>query len=779
MIKPPFSSFPPFRPSKGLLFGLLGLLIISARSCLQAGNDQSKLSHWRQVTDPVYPLPTEEDGSIVISLTGDRPISLAVPNENFVRADEYTFTTRFPWNWDGPRTVIFSDDLGEETTVEVVPGLATPFTPLDHQIPVLHISCDSTALWDPEVGIYATGNYENFLQHGQAWEHSARFEYYLPGSGKVVDEPIGLRIHGGYGRYYHQKGLRFYFDDFGNSDNLDFPFFENGPTVFERLIIRASRYDDACINTNLVETLFADLGHLASRYTYVAVYLNREYWGGYSLRERLDDEFFRKTWDLDYGGLNFIKDGETEYGNGDNWWDFLESFGEVADPENEQWFHDVRQNLDLASYIDWQIINLFCVAGDNGFSWNLGLFQTGDHPWRIVMWDEDLLLDSDDINTNMFRFYTARNEEEWNLHRAQSDLRPWDESDQQWLTMFRTLLGNSDFRSLFRSRLEHLLEGAMNTDNLVARVNALSEGQLPEIPAHAERWQGFENDWYESNLVRTNQWLTDRRPIFLAQADSFFSEFSIPPRSNDYDGLVINEFLASNHVYGQDETGSYPDWVEVYNGGLTTMDLTGMYLTNSLSQTTNWEFPAVVLPVGERLIVWCDKDAGQGPLHASFKLNAQGGVIGLYAPLVFGNTAVDVYEYGTQMTDVSEGRISDGSELWVNLDPPTFNRANDDTSGVPPYVPLDVVLNQNYPNPFNDETTIEFGMPGNGHVRISVYDIRGRLVRILVDESRDEGLHQVQWFGLDNSGRTLPSGMYVARMQYNGTEKIRRMTLIR
>ena len=779
MIKPPFSSLPPYRLSKGLLFGLLGLLFISAPVLASRLATIIQTSHWRQVTDPVYPLPPEEDGSIVVSLTGDRPISLAVPNSDFVRADEYTFTTRFPWNWDGARTVIFSDDLGEETTVEVVPGLATPFTPLAHQIPVLHISCDSTALWDPEVGIYTTGNYDNFLQHGSAWEHLARFEYYLPGLGKVVDEPIGLRIHGGYGRYYHQKGLRFYFDDYGNSNNLDFPFFEYGPTVFERLIVRASRYDDACINTNLAETLFADLGHLASRYNFVAVYLNQEYWGAYSLRERLDDEFFRKTWDLGYGGLNFIKDGETEYGNGDSWWDFLESFEQVADPENEPWFETVRQNIDLASYIDWQIINMFCVAGDNGFAWNLALFQTGENPWRFVMWDEDQLFDSDDLNTNMFRFFTSRNEEEWNLHRAPSDLRPWNEPDQQWLTMFRTLLGNNEFRSLFRSRLEHLLEGAMNTDNLVGRVNALSVGQLPEIPAHAQRWQGFENEWYESNLDRTRQWLTNRRPIFLAQADSFFSEFSMPARSGDFEGLVINEFLASNHLYGQDETGAYADWVEIYNGGSAAMDLTGMHLTNNLNQTTNWEFPAVILPVGERLIVWCDEDTGQGPLHAGFKLNAQGGSIGLFAPVVFGNGAIDTYEYGTQMTDVSEGRLSDGSSQWGFLDPPTFNRANDDTSGVPPLVPLNMVLNQNFPNPFNGGTTLEYGMPGSGHVRISVYDIRGRLVRTLVDEIRDEGLHHVQWFGLDSSDRPLPSGLYVARMQYGGMEKSRNMTLVR
>ncbi len=779
MKRPWLGSIATTRLSLWIGYGLLGLVVISAPVLAAKLATVLQTSHWRQVTDPVYPLPPEEDGSHVVSLTGSRPISLASPHPDFVRVDEYTFSTRFPWNWDGARTVVFADDLGEETTVEVAPGLTVPFAPLDHEIPVLHISCDSTALWDPAVGIYCTGNSENFLQRGSDWERSARFEYYLPGSGKVIDEPIGLRIHGGYGRYYYQKGLRFYFDDYGSSDLLNFPFFESGPTLFERLIVRASRYDDACINSNLAETLFADLGHLASRYQFVALYLNQEYWGAYSLRERLDDEFFRSTWQLGFGGLNIIKDGETKYGNGDSWWDFLESFSQVNNPNNDQWFDSVRTNLDLASYIDWQIINMFCVAGDNGFAWNLALFQTGQEPWRFVMWDEDLLFDSDDLNTNMFRFFTSRNEEEWNQYRAPSDLRGWSAEDQQWMTMFRTLLGNEDFRDLFRGRLEHLLDGAMSTDNLIGRVNGLAEDQIPEIPGHAQRWEGFESHWYESNLERTRGWITERRPLFLAQADSFYSEFSMPSRSTDFTGLFINEFLASNNSYGQDETGEYAGWVEVYNGGSAALNLTGLHLTNDPNQTTKWEFPAVILPVGERLIVWCDEDAGQGPLHANFGLNNMGGSIGLYGPLVFGNEAIDTREYGLQTTDVSEGLTNDGGHLWAALDPPTFNRANGDSTDVPPYVPGGVVFNQNFPNPFNGGTTLEFGLPQSGHVRVSVYDVRGRLVGTMVDENRAAGIHLVQWAGEDHSGRPLPSGLYVARMQFGGIEKTRNMTLVR
>jgi len=774
-------------PGNRARFGVAAVLVISSLAVLAVTGSALaarlavilQTSAPRQVTDAVIQLPPEEDGSIVVTLAGDRPISLAAEAPDFFRVDENTFATRFPWNWQGPRTAVFVDDQDEQTEVEVAPGLARPFTPLDHQIPVLHISCDSTALWDPETGIYTTGNHVNFLQRGSDWERPARLEYYLPGTGRVVDEPIGLRIHGGYGRNYHQKGLRFYFDDYGSSDYLQFPVFAYGPERFERLIIRASRYDDFCINSNLAETLFADLGHLASRYVFVAVYLNREYWGAYSLRERLDDEFFRSTWDLGYGGLNLIKDGETEHGSGQGWWDFLASFQDVADPQDEQWFATVRQNLDLASYIDWQIINLYCVPGDNGFAWNLALFQTGGRPWRLVMWDEDLLLRQDDLQTNMFRFFTARDETEWNRYRAPSDQRPWNPADQQWLTMFRTLLGNDDFRALFRSRLEHLLQGAMTAENLVARLDDLAAGQLPEIPDHAWRWDGFQADWYEANLARTRNWLTDRRNVFLAQADSFYSEFSLPPWSGDYTGLVINEFLASNQNGARDEAGDHDDWIELYNGGLATVDLTGMYLTDDLAEPRKWEFPAVALPAGERLIVWCDDERGQGPLHASFKLKASGEEIGLYTPLAFGNTAVDTHVYGPQTADVSEGRAHDGASQWVFFSPPTFDAANGDSSGTPGPLPPAVVLGRNYPNPFNPGTTLDCTLPRDGRVRVTVHDLGGRLVAVLLDEPRSAGTFSISWQGRDSGGRPVSSGLYIAKLEFAGEVRTRAMTLVR
>lgn len=764
---------------------LMGLVLMVAVATAADGVPPSRTAviqiqpAYRVIPDPVYPVDPEFEAALPVVLAADRPIDLDVPNADFVRVDEQTFTTVFPWNWSGPRTAVFRDDLGDLTTVEVTPGTPRPFEPTSHGVPVIHVVTDSTHLWDPETGIYVLGNHDNCIQIGAAWERPARFEYYEPQFGLVIDEPIGLRISGGYSRYYHQKGLRFYFDGYGASDTVEFPFFDDGPDSFRRLIVRGNRYDSFAINTNLLETLFRDLGHLASRYRFVALYLNNEYWGAYSLRERLDDEFFETTWDLESDGYNLIKDGVTEVGIGDGWWTFLESFSAVSDPEDDTWFDTVQHTMDLASYIDWQIINMFCVSGDNGYAWNLVLFQPGDHPWRFVMWDEDLSFRIGDEGTNMFRFYTARDEAEWNLYRAPADDRPWSESRQRWHTMFRTLLGNSDFRRLFHARFEHLMGGAMTSENLIARVDDLAAGQWPEIPGHADRWEGFREDWYDWNIDRTGQWITDRRPIFLAQAATFFTEWPAPAWPEPNDGLVINEFLALNDTTNSDEAGDFNDWVEIANVGTETRDLTGMFLTDDLVDPTRWEFPATMLRPGEHLIVWCDGDPAEGPLHAAFKLSGGGEEIGLYASLAAGNGLVDSHVFGVQQPDVSEGRSPDGAPDWGFFDPPTPGATNGTAISTPEIVPPAPIVRRIFPNPFNPTATIDFETSRDGHVELQVLDLRGRLVATITKGVRPAGQHRCTWNGRDASGRAVASGVYGARLVAPGGTAVSTMVLVR
>jgi hypothetical protein len=92
-------------------------------------------------------------------------------------------------------------------------------------------------------------------------------------------------------------------------------------------------------------------------------------------------------------------------------------------------------------------------------------------------------------------------------------------------------------------------------------------------------------------------------------------------------------------------------------------------------------------------------------------------------------------------------------------------------------------LSQNHPNPFNPQTTISFSVPGTAGgkqlVSLVIYDIRGRLVRRLIDADMDTGHHEVAWDGRDESLIRIPSGVYLYRLQTGGQTATRKMIAVK
>jgi gingipain R len=94
-------------------------------------------------------------------------------------------------------------------------------------------------------------------------------------------------------------------------------------------------------------------------------------------------------------------------------------------------------------------------------------------------------------------------------------------------------------------------------------------------------------------------------------------------------------------------------------------------------------------------------------------------------------------------------------------------------------VPAAVALLGNWPNPFNPQTTVGLALPVASPVTLTVHDVRGRLVRVLVDGHLPAGNHHLDWDGLDASGRPAPSGTYLARLVAGGGEQTHKLMLAR
>ena len=85
------------------------------------------------------------------------------------------------------------------------------------------------------------------------------------------------------------------------------------------------------------------------------------------------------------------------------------------------------------------------------------------------------------------------------------------------------------------------------------------------------------------------------------------------------------------------------------------------------------------------------------------------------------------------------------------------------------------------PNPFNPTTEIRFELAGKGEVdlQLSIYDLRGRQIRTLVDGPVEAGKKEYQWDGRDDRGGELASGTYVARVRAASEERSLKLTLIK
>jgi formylglycine-generating enzyme required for sulfatase activity len=92
--------------------------------------------------------------------------------------------------------------------------------------------------------------------------------------------------------------------------------------------------------------------------------------------------------------------------------------------------------------------------------------------------------------------------------------------------------------------------------------------------------------------------------------------------------------------------------------------------------------------------------------------------------------------------------------------------------------PVQFLLDQNYPNPFNPSTTIPFTLDVPGNVTLTIYNIMGQRVRILIDEYRDTGRYTVVWDGRDDIGNHVSSGVYLYCMLSNRQSSVRKMLLL-
>ncbi len=108
-----------------------------------------------------------------------------------------------------------------------------------------------------------------------------------------------------------------------------------------------------------------------------------------------------------------------------------------------------------------------------------------------------------------------------------------------------------------------------------------------------------------------------------------------------------------------------------------------------------------------------------------------------------------------------------------------FSVSNDPGNTVDVPAGKNFAVFQNEPNPFNPVTTIKYVMPRTGHMTMKVYNVRGQLVKTLIDGVVAEGNGEVVWDGTNNQGSSVSSGVYFYETRTDGSTTVNKMALVK
>jgi len=244
--------------------------------------------------------------------------------------------------------------------------------------------------------------------------------------------------------------------------------------------------------------------------------------------------------------------------------------------------------------------------------------------------------------------------------------------------------------------------------------------------------------------------------------------------------VVINEI--NYHAPDERDSG---DWIELYNNSATAIDMSGWVFADS-DDDHSFIFPrgTIIAPNGFAVICQDVKDFARAfpdvedPLgNFGFGLSRKGEALRLIDDR---GAIVDSLSYAAAPSWPVES-AGERSSL-VLIDPGVDNalaahweavgqstpgavnrRAVSTVVDERQVAPAELFLAPNFPNPFNAATSIRFGVPIDGIVRVAVYNLAGQLVQVLVSGFREAGEHLVEFDGGD-----LASGVYFYRLEVNG-----------
>lgn len=300
------------------------------------------------------------------------------------------------------------------------------------EMKVLSISTDSSNFFDKETGIYMIGNqYDrwkqsgsfdpnldvgssenptNYNMEGKEWERPCNIQVFEEGKLKYTED-VGVRISGNWTTAFPQKSMTFYARGKYGSDKLQHDFFEgaardaDGTKIkeYKKVTIRngGNGYDNCRFRDDLNQSLAEGLALGKQAKQNYIVFLDGEFWGAYSMQEKLDTNYIESHYHIDADQVTTIKNGLEYDGLQSTFQDYQQfwNWAMSADMSNTSNYKRVCDTIDIDGFMDFitfesYIVNWDCMLNNNNWMiWRSDETDASnpyaDGKWRFLLFDTE------------------------------------------------------------------------------------------------------------------------------------------------------------------------------------------------------------------------------------------------------------------------------------------------------------------------------------------------------------------------------------------------------
>lgn len=500
--------------------------------------------------------------------TGSQSVSISTTEPNSVI--HYTLNGNLPTNGSTEYTgalSIASTKVVKAIVVsnnsEILPSFISfnsYFINENHSLPVLSTSAD-------ELTVLLNGN-QSLKPHGT-------IEYF------DID---GNRKDAGYGEYnkhgqdswqFPQRSFDYIArDEMGYHDAINDKLLEYSEREsFQRIIIRASGDDNYPGIDSSAHTRDIFIQKLANKNNLnvdmrrgerCVVYANGQFWGVYSIREKVSDSDYTDFYyDQDKYNIQYLMNwGNTwaQYGGQAAFddWEEIHSFALSNDLSNQANYEHVADEIDVTSLVDYILINSFVVCTDWinwNTSWWRGLDSAGSHKkWGYVLWDEDATF-------NHYINYTGVPNENPDAEPCYPEGITAD--PEQHIVLLNKLLENDEFRQYYITRYMDLMNTTFQEEELLGVLEGIENSITPDMPQHIDRWGGSMSEW-QDNVQKIKDFVSDRIDYIPGGLNDCYTltgpyDITLNVEPENAGQIKFNSITIDN--------GDYP-WSGSYNGGI-------------------------------------------------------------------------------------------------------------------------------------------------------------------------------------------------------------------